>query len=438
MPTVNRVPTADLADIDLQDMVMDALHAIPVCESTDPSTVWRHWIAVKQLTADMVRDFTRHRVRLVRQRMRRLQERLKSLRDQPPTEATAQLTALALATVNRQIAAVEAEQRARLAKFHNMVAGLEIDEDNYTARALSSHKLGGHDRNTTALRHPGTGAMHTTTVGMCDVGRAFFQNLLGPPPAARPPDISNERFPPSLSNRLKVPQLVGLEKPISIDEVEKLISRLNPHRAPGADGVGNDVYKAFKVSLAPHFLPVLQVFQTNPSVPPEVLNAIIAPIYKGKGEREDLKNWRPITLVNTDYKLLALFLANRLNPVMSTLVSPGQYSSVPGRIIFDNIHGVRLAQLLATLQNIDAAFVFIDSEKAFDRVEWAFLWDVLDTMGLPQGFIAMFRALYQGASARVRVNGHLSAPFELTRGVRQGCPVSPLLYASASSLCVSI
>jgi len=428
MPTVNRVPTADLADIDLQDMVMDALHAIPVCESTDPSTVWRHWIAVKQLTADMVRDFTRHRVRLVRQRMLRLQERLKSLRDQPPTEATAQLTALALATVNRQIAAVEAEQRARLAKFHNMVAGLEIDEDNYTARALSSHKLGGHDRNTTALRHPGTGAMHTTTVGMCDVGRAFFQNLLGPPPAARPSDISNERFPPSLSNRLKVPQLVGLEKPISIDEVEKLISRLNPHRAPGADGVGNDVYKAFKVSLAPHFLPVLQVFQTNPSVPPEVLNAIIAPIYKGKGEREDLKNWRPITLVNTDYKLLALFLANRLNPVMSTLVSPGQYSSVPGRIIFDNIHGVRLAQLLATLQNIDAAFVFIDSEKAFDRVEWAFLWDVLDTMGLPQGFIAMFRALYQGASARVRVNGHLSAPFELTRGVRQGCPVSPLLY----------
>ena len=115
---------------------------------------------------------------------------------------------------------------------------------------------------------------------------------------------------------------------------------------------------------------------------------------------------------------------------MDFLVSPGQASAVPGCTTFDNIHAVRLIHCLTTLaEDIDAVFIFIDSEKAFDMVEWPFLWLTLSEMAFPQKFIKMIQSLYYKATAKIRVNHHLSEKIQIKRGIRQGCPASPLLYA---------
>lgn len=73
--------------------------------------------------------------------------------------------------------------------------------------------------------------------------------------------------------------------------------------------------------------------------------------------------------------------------------------------------------------------ISLDAEKAFDRVNWAFLYKILETFGFHQSFITVVRTLYKGPKAKIKVNGAFSETFELKRGCRQGCPTSPLFFA---------
>lgn len=427
-PTTRRVPVTRLAEVALQDAIEDHLADTPVWEGTDTAEGWQYWR--ENVIAPIVHLTVQYHITRTakeRRQLTALRRDLQQVRDQlPNSEQTARDLSAQEQQLNERITKLEQEQASRTASFHNRVAGLDLDGDNYAARVLASRKLSGTQRNMIALTNPNTNTTHTNTLEMMEVARDFYQELLGPPvEAAATPSAT--AFPPGVLS-LSQDEQDKMRAEVTLPEVEKLFSLLQPKRAPGPDGIPNDLYKAFKDSLAEHFLPVLKAFQAHPFLPADVRDAIIAPVYKGKGERELLTSWRPITLVNTDYKLVALFQVLRLTPTMARLVAAGQTSSVPGRTTFDNVHATRLALDLAIRQDEDAAFLFLDSEKAFDRVSWPYLWATLNRMGIPPEFVTMTKALYVGAQARVRVNGHITSALQLGRGVRQGCPVSPLLY----------
>lgn len=114
-------------------------------------------------------------------------------------------------------------------------------------------------------------------------------------------------------------------------------------------------------------------------------------------------------------------------------------SIIKGRQTHDNIR--RAIHLIekANKKKLPAVLVGLDAEKAFDRVDWSFLFRVLAAFGFDDKFISMIRANYSQPKSRVQVNGAVSAPFSLTRGTRQGCPLSPLLLAmSIEPLAMSI
>ena len=83
---------------------------------------------------------------------------------------------------------------------------------------------------------------------------------------------------------------------------------------------------------------------------------------------------------------------------------------------------------LVDKEDTEAAFIFLDQEKAFDRVDHDFLYKTMEAFGIGPEFIGWVKRLYANASTKVRVNGHLTSNISLKRGVRQGCPLSPLLY----------
>ena len=153
-----------------------------------------------------------------------------------------------------------------------------------------------------------------------------------------------------------------------------------------------------------------------------------------KGDRLDPKNWRPITLLNADYKIASRSIAARLLKVIHLIVSKDQTCGVPGRFIGENVAFLRELVDFCTFSGVPAALLSLDQEKAFDRVDWSFLRSTLYAFGFGQSFIGWVDLFYNNSCSAVNVNGYVSSFFSLSRGVRQGCPLSPLLYILVAEL----
>ena len=136
----------------------------------------------------------------------------------------------------------------------------------------------------------------------------------------------------------------------------------------------------------------------------------------------------PITVLNTDYKLLTKVLALQLIDHVDTLIHEDQAGFIPRRSIFNHIRLAKAIISYAEIVEEDGAIIALDQEKAYDRIHHDYLWKVLKAFHLPLPFIKMVKALYSSAFTHVAINGVLSDPFQVTRGVRQGDPLSCLLF----------
>lgn len=144
-----------------------------------------------------------------------------------------------------------------------------------------------------------------------------------------------------------------------------------------------------------------------------------------------LKNWRPISLLNTDYKVLSKAIANRLVQVLPSIIHSNQSGYVKGRRIQDNIRTIHDIMELTKQKNIQGIMACIDFEKAFDSAEWDYLIKTLETFNFGSSFITWIKTFYTGVEACVMNSGKTSRYFKLERGVRQGDPISAYLFILA-------
>ena len=139
-----------------------------------------------------------------------------------------------------------------------------------------------------------------------------------------------------------------------------------------------------------------------------------------KGDRKNLKNWRPISLLNVDYKICSKVLSLGLSKVLEFIVDPDQTCSVPGRRITSNLHVLRDVLDYIDRTTETGILISLDQEKAFDRVNRTFLLNLLSRFGFGPSFCFWINTLYNGANMRIIVNEWLSDAIPLSRGVRQG------------------
>ncbi len=241
---------------------------------------------------------------------------------------------------------------------------------------------------------------------------------------------------------LSQPQVLALERELQWEEVESALLGSAPRKAPGMDGLPAEFW------LKLHKTYLVKVKRGKPafnvlSLMKAAFNSIgcsgvvaqtgfaigwVCPIYKLKGDPRQARNYRPITVLNTDYKLMAKVLAARLALVAPDLIHEDQAGFVPGRHISDH---TRLAQTMVDYTDLcedEGALVALDQEKAYDKISHMYLWAVLRRMGFPEIFICTVQRLYEQAKSLVFVNGRASPIYQITRGVRQGDPVSCLLF----------
>lgn len=220
-----------------------------------------------------------------------------------------------------------------------------------------------------------------------------------------------------------------LTQDFTILEIQKALKGFKRGKSPGADGLPLEFYITFWDILALELLTIFKDFETLDRLPDSFRTGIVSLLYK-KGDRTDLKNWRPITLLNFDCKLFSKVLATRMSTVLEDVIHPDQACAVPGRKITDSLVLIRDSICYARDRNIRLVVLNLDFEKAFDRISHQYLFQVLQKMGFPERFIAWVGQLYKGLVSKILVNGHLSKAVNICSGVRQGCPLSPLLYVA--------
>ena len=214
---------------------------------------------------------------------------------------------------------------------------------------------------------------------------------------------------------------------VTVAALKDALHRSPPGRSPGPDGIPLELYRSFGNVLLPVLAAVFTAIGRTGATPANFLDGALITLYK-KGDPFNVANYRPITLLNTDYRLLAKVLANRLGPSLNTIITAEQTAFLPGRHIGDNIMFLQLLPALLRDEHRHAVIAFLDFAKAFDTIDRSFLFSCLDILGLGDGFLHWARILLTDTFARAIINGFPSARAAFLAGVRQGCPLAPLLY----------
>jgi hypothetical protein len=230
----------------------------------------------------------------------------------------------------------------------------------------------------------------------------------------------------------KLPKDLALTLDASVTESEVLaaLKSLNKNKSPGVDGLTPEFYLKFWDALRTPFMGMVRDSFSKCRLPRSTCTAIISMIPKSS-TAEAVGDLRPLSLTNTDYKIIAKTLANRLSGVIDTVVSDEQSYCVPGRTIYDAISVVRDLIRRYSETDEELAVLSLDQKKAFDYVSHDHLFSVLQHMGFGPVFINMLKTLYFNSKCMARIGPCLSAPFYFSQGIRQGCPLSGQLYSLA-------
>ena len=224
---------------------------------------------------------------------------------------------------------------------------------------------------------------------------------------------------------------------IQISEGE-LLSTLKSTKngsAPGLDGLPMEVYKIFWHDLK---IPLLNCFHEcfkNGTLTPSQSQGLLCLLHKGgNNPRENISSWRPIALLNADYKLIAKLLCLRLKTVINKLIDSQQFAFIKGRNISHMLR--ELYDIIENEKNSNSNTILlsIDYSKAFDTLSTGAIIEALKLYGFDDYYLNCIKTILSNRTCCIRNGGFISEEFHMERGVRQGCPISPLLFILTSEL----
>ena len=208
------------------------------------------------------------------------------------------------------------------------------------------------------------------------------------------------------------------EGKFSSEELFSALNSLQTGKSPGSDGPPTEFYIAFWEDLCDVLTLVLNECHRRGSLTDSQREGLV---FK-RDDKRLAKNWRPILLLNKDYKLASKAITERLKPMMESIVHRDQTCGVLGRSIISNLQLIRDTLDMIDKTNKFGILLTPDQEKAFDRVDHSFLMHTLLKFGFGPSFCKWVGLFYNNVFSCIIVNGSLSAPVFLEKGVRQACP----------------
>lgn len=218
-----------------------------------------------------------------------------------------------------------------------------------------------------------------------------------------------------------------LGRPLIEKEVFQVIQSGKNNKSPGSDGLPIEIYKVLWPLLGKAFTRMYNDVLIKGFPEEEQCTGIVNLLQKINNPKY-VKDFRAVTLLNTDYKIFSGCMASRLKPVMDKIIDPVQTCSVPGKKISDTLNEVITASHYIFSKEKLGAILTIDFKAAFDRVYHKYMWLVLKENKIDERLINALKFLYKNATSQIKVNGKLTKQFKIKRSVRQGCPSSMALF----------
>lgn len=223
--------------------------------------------------------------------------------------------------------------------------------------------------------------------------------------------------------------IVELDREISVDEISGAIDSMKRGKSPGADGLVSDFFIDAKSFLVPYLHKVYNYILETGIYPTIWSEGLIVPIPK-KGDLSDPTNYRGITLISTFAKLFSLIVRNRINNWCEDQnhLDNCQFGFRDGRSTADCIF-ILQSIIQKTFNNKSKLYcAFIDYEKAFDTIIHDAMWTKLINTGVSSKIVSIVRSIYSKITAAIKLNDDISSCFDICLGLKQGEPLSPLLF----------
>ncbi|XP_031099806.1 uncharacterized protein LOC116004005 [Ipomoea triloba] len=219
------------------------------------------------------------------------------------------------------------------------------------------------------------------------------------------------------------------DKVVSIAEVHKALTNIDPFKAPGPDGFHAAFYQRMWDVVGDSVFKLVKEAFDSGSLPPSLNDTLLVLIHKIKSP-ETVRQFRPISLCNVSYKIITKTITNRLKGILPDYVGPYQSSFVKGRQISDNI--LIYQEIMHTMRSKKGSTGFmaikLDFEKAYDRLSWDFIRSTLTEIGFNENWIKLIMHCIQTPRMSLLWNGDTLPQFSPSRGIRQGDTMSPAIF----------
>ena len=281
------------------------------------------------------------------------------------------------------------------------------------------------------------GELQKQTRDILEVAKNHHQELQKQPPQTNQKEKDTRKMLEKLKTKLSDRQIEETENWITEAQIEQRIKELPNGKAPGIDGIPYEFWKHFKepktqnpkklVSIAFTLATVYKDIQMHGIQTTDFTQGLMSLMFKKKDKRK-IENYRPITLLNTDYKIFTREIAKRLGEVAKTLIHRDQAGFIPKRGLYDHTRLSRTIIDYCEIEEIEGCIIALDQEKAYDKIDHTYLYKTLEKFGFQKTFITTIKELYKNAQTKILVNGYTSQGIKIERGVRQGDPMSCILY----------
>ena len=208
-----------------------------------------------------------------------------------------------------------------------------------------------------------------------------------------------------------------------------MIKNLPRNKSPRPDGLLGEFYQTFKEEITSILLKLFQKIEAEGKLPHSFYEARITLFPKPGKDPTKMDNFRPISLMNMNAKILNKILANRVKQHIKKIIYHDQVGFIPGLQGWFNIHkSINVIEKINMRRGKNHMVLSIDAEKSFEKIQHPFVIKTLQSIGIEGTFLNFIISIYEIPTANIILDGKKLAAFPLRSGSRQGCPLSPVLF----------